>query len=303
MQTTHYPRSLFEDSWKLEHAIQGDLKEAIAQQLPITSEFTERLRNYPHVLAPFIAKGLIPVETVRQILDTPDRVFRALISQYDELKQMLEPLVVRDLEALERLIVTFKEAEEYGVGMRPLSESYESYYRALRSDPNRFLRVSDNPEEAEPILLSECERKILQSAPHAYFYVDKGEVSSLPNEIVEVIQSSQEYSCRLIVEHGELLTQEQQSIIESKMIEPKWIFHLLCHADTPLLYRETLEDRLSKDLPWMVEYMEFIKKEDFGHVAQLREKLTVPARESGLIPELLQWQYTRFPRLHAQQAS
>lgn len=299
MQINHYPRSIFEDSWKSEHTIVRDLTDSISQQLPLTPEFIERLRNYPHVLAPFVIRGLIPQPVLHKILDTHDRIFRLLIVEYDKLKKLLEPHVVENLETLERLVATFKEAEEYDVEMRPLNESCENYYEALQLDPNRFLRLCDNPDEVLPALLAEAQAKILTSPAHAYFVVAHGNPSLVPNELLDVILGDQEYACRLLVECGDKLTEDQRSSVESSITEPKWVFHVLKNSNTPLLYRETLEERLLDDVPWMIEYLEHLRVSDFQRVLAIREKLSEPARKAGLVPELLQWQFRRFPKLHA----
>lgn len=296
MKITHVPQKLFENSWKLETSISGDLRSAIQNKLPLTEGLAERLRHYPHILGPFVVRNLIPESIIDKIIDTPDRAFRLLMTDYENLKGKLEPKVEKNPETLERLIVTFIEAEQYGIKMFPLRESFEEYFTLATEDPNRYLRLVPNPDKIKDSLLKTASSKILQTPANAFFVLNQNNPESIPDELIQIIARDNEYAAHTLVDLGPLLNDQQRSDLENSLSEPKWIFHLLSQA-SKILHLEELEKRMMTNLPWTVEYLDTLIENNLSRAAMIREQLTEVAKSSGLVPELIDWQFQRFPKL------
>lgn len=243
------PHSVYGLSCMRERCLFNALKKRVDERLPLADMDLRQLANFSSSAAEFLVAGSLNPREVEVLLENPLHRFEILLEAYDDLAARHESVLWSDPESVERLVVYLRKRG------RPGQLTEAEYLQILRCDPDRYLRLVDNPsDEDRDALLRETLEKRHSTPEHAYFYLKVNGISSFDAPIAKALGKSEYHSYLAAVHLRELGASSQQYAgLVSDLHSPRWIFHAL--RDGVLAESDRAIDRLVASPAWAVEWL------------------------------------------------
>jgi hypothetical protein len=276
------PQAVFDISPMRERSLHNALKRRVEARLPIAEIDLRQLANFSHSAAEFLLGGWLKPGEIDILLENPAHRFAVLLEDYDALAPSLEKPLETHPESVERLIVYFRKHERSGQH----SEGY--YLELLRGDPDRYLRVANNPpDDVRDALLRETLDKRFVSPEHAYFFLHVNSLTTLDRGIAKALAKS-EYHSYLAAKHlkNSGVPAAVYNPIVSRLKTPRWLYHAL--RDGLVMESEGVIERLVSSPAWTVEWL-VTSRATLEHVERVYSKCFLTGAGASTFHDLHLW--------------